>query len=201
MVQWMKTIVQYTTGKEEFERLMAEEEAERQAQKEAEEAEEAERRKRAAEREAALQRAEEEAAAAAEAERIAQERAAENRRVAERLAAERKAEAERIDGDVLEPHFRMQVLAYGLYRGIPDEPRSQEEPRQGVDDQCQADADEPAPSLPGRSDELLRRVGQGREDSAVRPNRPRRQAHDRSDRLRGQDHPPPAGGRPQARRL
>ena len=30
MVQWMKTISQYTAGKEEFDRLMAEEEAERQ---------------------------------------------------------------------------------------------------------------------------------------------------------------------------
>ena len=32
-------------------------------------------------------------------------------------------------------------------------------------------------------------------------HRPRRQAHDRSDRLRGQDHPPALGGRPQGRRL
>ena len=35
----------------------------------------------------------------------------------------------------------------------------------------------------------------------MRSDRPRRQAHDRGDRLRGQDHPPAAGGRPQGRRL
>ena len=42
---------------------------------------------------------------------------------------------------------------------------------------------------------------QGREPAAVRPDRPRRQAHDRGDRVRGQDHPPAARGRPQGRRL
>ena len=43
--------------------------------------------------------------------------------------------------------------------------------------------------------------GEGHRPSAVRADRPRRQAHDRGDRLRGQDHPPAAGGRPQERRL
>lgn len=35
----------------------------------------------------------------------------------------------------------------------------------------------------------------------VRADRPRRQAHDRGDWLRGQDHPPALGGRPQDWRL
>ena len=43
--------------------------------------------------------------------------------------------------------------------------------------------------------------GERHQPSAVRADRPRRQAHDRGDRLRGQDHPPAAGGRPQERRL
>ena len=43
--------------------------------------------------------------------------------------------------------------------------------------------------------------GEGHRPSAVRPDRPRRQAHDRGDRLRGEDHPPVARGRPQERRL
>ena len=34
--------------------------------------------------------------------------------------------------------------------------------------------------------------GEGHQPSAVRPDRPRRQTHDRGDRLRGQDHPPVA---------
>ena len=33
-------------------------------------------------------------------------------------------------------------------------------------------------------------LGKGREAASLRPDRPRRQAHDRGDRLRGQDHPP-----------
>ena len=102
MVGWMKTIGQYTTGAEEFERLMAEEEAERAAEREVEEAEDAGRQQRALERQMELERAEEEAATAAEAERVAQERAAENRREAERLAAERAEEAARLEAEQAE---------------------------------------------------------------------------------------------------
>ena len=43
--------------------------------------------------------------------------------------------------------------------------------------------------------------GEGHQPFAVRPDRPRRQAHDRGDRLRGKDHPPVARGQPQERRL
>ena len=43
--------------------------------------------------------------------------------------------------------------------------------------------------------------GEGHRHSAVRSDRPRREANDRGDRLRGQDHPPAAGSRPQGRRL
>ena len=46
------------------------------------------------------------------------------------------------------------------------------------------------PAHPGR---------QGREPAALRADRPGRQAHDRSDRVRGQDHSPAARGRPQER--
>ncbi len=52
--------------------------------------------------------------------------------------------------------------------------------RGGQDDHRQLD-----PAHPGR---------QGREPAALRPDRPCRQAHDRSHRLRGQDHPPAARG-------
>ena len=38
--------------------------------------------------------------------------------------------------------------------------------------------------------------GEGHQPSAVRSDRPRCETHDRGDRLRGQDHPPAAGGRP-----
>jgi len=41
----------------------------------------------------------------------------------------------------------------------------------------------------------------GHKHSAVRTDWPRRQTHDRGDRVRGQDHPPAAGGRSQGRRL
>ena len=44
-------------------------------------------------------------------------------------------------------------------------------------------------------------LGQGRESSALRPHGTRRQAHDRSDRHGGQDHPPPARVRPEDLRL
>ena len=44
-------------------------------------------------------------------------------------------------------------------------------------------------------------LGQGREASPLRPDGPRRQAYDRSDRVPSQDHPPPPRGRPQGRRL
>ena len=44
-------------------------------------------------------------------------------------------------------------------------------------------------------------AAKGVEAASLRPDRPRRQAHDRGDRLRGQDHPPAARGRPQERRL
>ena len=43
--------------------------------------------------------------------------------------------------------------------------------------------------------------GQRRAAAALRPDRPRRQAHDRGDRLRGQDDPSAARGRSQRRRL
>jgi exodeoxyribonuclease V alpha subunit len=38
--------------------------------------------------------------------------------------------------------------------------------------------------------------GEGHQPSAVRSDRPRCETYDRGDRLRGQDHPPAAGGRP-----
>jgi exodeoxyribonuclease V alpha subunit len=38
--------------------------------------------------------------------------------------------------------------------------------------------------------------GEGHEPSVVRPDRPRCETDDRGERLRGQDHPPSAGGRP-----
>ena len=44
-------------------------------------------------------------------------------------------------------------------------------------------------------------AAKGVEPAALRADRPRRQAHDRGHGLRGQDHPPPARGRPQGRRL
>ena len=50
----------------------------------------------------------------------------------------------------------------------------------GQDDHRQLD-----PAHPGR---------QGREPAALRADRPRRQAHDRGHRVRGQDHPPAARG-------
>ena len=55
--------------------------------------------------------------------------------------------------------------------------------RCGQDDHRQLD-----PAHPGR---------QGRQPVAVRPDGPRRQAHDRGHRVRGQDHPPAARGGPQ----
>ena len=59
---------------------------------------------------------------------------------------------------------------------------------------------------PGGQDDHCQRhsahsLGEGGEAAAVRSDRPRRQTHDRGNRLRGQDHPPAAGGRPQERRL
>ena len=57
----------------------------------------------------------------------------------------------------------------------------------GQDDHRQLD-----PAHPGR---------QGREPAALRADRPRRQAHDRSHRVRGQDHSPAARGRSEERRL
>ena len=48
------------------------------------------------------------------------------------------------------------------------------------------------PAHPGR---------EGRAGAAGGSDRPRRQAHDGADRDGGEDHPPPAGDRPQARRL
>ena len=44
-------------------------------------------------------------------------------------------------------------------------------------------------------------LGEDREAPAVCADRPRRQAHERGHRARGQDHPPPARGRSQGRRL
>ena len=44
-------------------------------------------------------------------------------------------------------------------------------------------------------------AAKGVEPAALRADRPRRQADDRSHRIRGQDHPSAAGSRPQDRRL
>ena len=49
--------------------------------------------------------------------------------------------------------------------------------------------------------DLAHRLGQGRESSPLRPHGTGGQAHDRSDRHGGQDHPPPARVRPEDLRL
>ena len=66
-------------------------------------------------------------------------------------------------------------------------PRDHRRARGGQDDHCQLD-----PAHPGR---------QGRQPVAVRPDGPGRQTHDRSHRVRGQDHPPAARSGSQGRRV